>query len=73
VNCFRYLLECMDEQTILAIDAKADVPNCGVTEYALTGTGEAARFCLQRANFVAPELIEEAEVTRAPDRPAGPK
>ena len=73
VNCFRYLLECMDEKTILAIDAKADVPNCGVTEYALTGVGDEARFCLQRANFVAPELLEEAEVTRAPDRPAGPK
>ena len=73
VNCFRYLLECMDEQTILAIDAKADVPNCGVTEYALTGAGDEARFCLQRANFVAPELVEEAAVTRAPDRPVGPK
>ena len=73
VNCFRYLLECMDEQTILAIDAKADVPNCGVTEYALIGPSDEARFRLQRANFVAPELVEEAEVTREPDRPAGPK
>jgi len=73
VNCFRYLLECLDEQAILAIDAEADVPNCAVTEYALEGTGDGARFCLQRANFVAPELVEEAEVTRAPDRPTGPK
>ena len=35
VNCFRYLLECLDEAQILDIDREADVPNCGVTEYAL--------------------------------------
>jgi broad specificity phosphatase PhoE len=73
VNCFRYLLECLDERAILAIDAEGDVPNCAVTEYALEGQGDQARFVLQRANFVAPELAAEAEVTRAPDRPAGPK
>ena len=73
VNCFRYLLECLDERAILEIDAEADVPNCAVTEYALDGWGEHARFSLQRANFVAPELVAEAEVTRAPDQPTGPK
>ncbi|MDP3618379.1 MAG: histidine phosphatase family protein, partial [Ramlibacter sp.] len=30
VNCMRYLVECMDEAQILAIDKLADVPNCGV-------------------------------------------
>ena len=35
VNCFRYLLECMDEAKILAVDREADVPNCGITEYGL--------------------------------------
>ena len=33
VNCFRYLFERLDEDTILAIDRAADVPNCGVTGY----------------------------------------
>jgi broad specificity phosphatase PhoE len=31
VNCFRYLLERMDEATILAHDRAGDVPNCSVT------------------------------------------
>ena len=33
VLCMRYLLENMDEKTILAIDAEGDVANCAVTEY----------------------------------------
>jgi broad specificity phosphatase PhoE len=33
VNCFRYLLERLDEDAILAIDRAGDVPNCGITEY----------------------------------------
>jgi broad specificity phosphatase PhoE len=33
VNCFRYLLERLDEDAILAIDRDGDVPNCGITEY----------------------------------------
>jgi broad specificity phosphatase PhoE len=33
VNCMRYLIECMDEAQILAIDKRGDVPNCGVTSY----------------------------------------
>jgi broad specificity phosphatase PhoE len=73
VNCFRYLLECLDEQSILALDKAADVPNCGITEYALEGSGDAARFRQQRANFVLPLLEAGAPVTAAPDQPAGPK
>jgi hypothetical protein len=30
VLCFRYILEEMDEATILTIDREADVINCGV-------------------------------------------
>jgi broad specificity phosphatase PhoE len=74
VNCFRYLLERMDERQILDVDRQSDVPNCGVTEYGFAdpdGAGE--RFGLIRANFSAP-LLEAGElVTSAPDRPAGPK
>lgn len=74
VNCFRYLLEHLDEQTILEIDRAADVPNCGLTEYALQDiTQTSACFRLIAANQVAPMLDEGAPVTVAPDKPAGPK
>ena len=73
VNCFRYLLEQLDERTLLAIDRAADVPNCGVTEYGFTEGEHGKRFGLIRANFVVPLLEAGAPVTKAPDRPAGPK
>lgn len=71
VLCMRYLLENMDEKEILAIDAKGDVANCGVTEYRFKpepdGSGELA---LERYNFVAPLLREGTPVTSAPDKKA---
>jgi broad specificity phosphatase PhoE len=33
VNCFRYVLDRLGEQAILAIDRSSDVPNCSVTSY----------------------------------------
>jgi broad specificity phosphatase PhoE len=69
VNCFRYLIETMDEATILAIDREGDVPNCGITEYAATADGKG--LALQRTNFVAPLLDTGTPVTREPDQPAG--
>ncbi len=73
VNCFRYLLERLDESTLLAIDREADVPNCGVTEYGFTPGEDGERFSLIRANFVVPLLEAGAAVTTAPDSPAGSK
>jgi len=73
VNCFRYLLEKMDEQTILETDRRGDVPNCGVTEFGFVDTPRGQRFELIRANFVVPLTQAGAPVTKAPDRPAGPK
>jgi len=74
VNCFRYLLEHLDEATILEIDRKADVPNCSLTEYALQDiTQVSACFRLVAANQVAPMETQDAPVTVAPDQPAGPK
>jgi probable phosphoglycerate mutase len=68
VLCLRYLLEDMDEKTILAIDAEGDVANCGITEYRFqpeqAGSGHLA---LERYNFVAPLLREGTPVTSAPD------
>ncbi|AUJ14440.1 histidine phosphatase family protein [Xanthomonas oryzae pv. oryzae] len=68
VNCFRYLIERMDEVTILAIDREGDVPNCGVTEYAAAVDGQSLE--LVRTKFVPPELADEP-VTTESDRPAG--
>jgi broad specificity phosphatase PhoE len=73
VNCFRYLLECMDEAEILSVDKAGDVPNCAITEYGIDRAEEAPRFALRQANFVAPLLDAGAPVTAAPDQPAGPK
>ena len=73
VNCFRYLLECMDEAEILTIDKHADVPNCSVTDYGLDRNDPDARFQLKVANFALPLVEAGAPVTVAADAPAGPK
>lgn len=65
VLCLRYLLEDLNEQQILAIDAQADVANCGVTEYSLAPDRQA--LALVRYNYVAPLLEEGTPVTSAPD------
>jgi broad specificity phosphatase PhoE len=68
VLCFRYLIEKVDERTILDIDASADVANCSVTEYRLERTkGSEATLKLMRYNFLAPLEEEGAPVTTAPD------
>lgn len=63
VLCLRYLLEGLNEEQILAIDAEADVANCAVTEYELRN-GEMK---LARYNFTAPLERAGAPVTTAPD------
>jgi probable phosphoglycerate mutase len=57
---------------LLAIDRKADVANCGVTEYrceeGLGPQGSAgARMVLMRYNFTAPLIEAGTPVTRQPD------
>jgi broad specificity phosphatase PhoE len=69
VNCLRYLLERLDEQRILDIDAQADVPNCSITEY----EGAPEGMMLVRANFTGHLEQASAPITRASDKPAGPK
>lgn len=73
VNCFRYLLECMDEAEILGIDRAGDVPNCSITEYALDRSDPDGRFQLQVANLALPLEEAGAPVTAEADRPAGPR
>jgi broad specificity phosphatase PhoE len=74
VNCFRYLLEQLDEEAILAIDRAGDVPNCGITEYRLdAAAGGHGKLVLVQANFVAPLEASGTPVTRRSDTPAAPK
>jgi broad specificity phosphatase PhoE len=74
VNCMRYLIESLDEETILALDREGDVPNCGVTSYvfdpSLSSHGGLA---LQRANWVAPLQQAGAPVTLGKDLPGAAK
>jgi broad specificity phosphatase PhoE len=68
VLCFRYLIEKLDETSILAIDAEGDVANCSVTEYAAERTsGDDTFLKLKRYNLVLPLLEQGTPVTTAPD------
>lgn len=71
VNCFRYLLENMREDDILAIDAEGDFPNCGYAEYDVQ-KGPPVTFTLRHGRFVPPTL-EAVDVTTESDVPAGPR
>ncbi|MBI1771946.1 MAG: histidine phosphatase family protein [Burkholderiales bacterium] len=74
VNCFRYLMERMDEEAILTIDRGGDVPNCGITEYRFdTAEGKNGKLVLVQANFVAPLIETGTPVTSNPDVPVAPK
>jgi len=74
VNCFRYLLERLDEAQILDIDRAADVPNCSVTSYRFDPSrGRHGKLVPDLVNFVAPLAAAAAPITAAPDVPAAPK
>ncbi|MBG6075558.1 histidine phosphatase family protein [Polaromonas sp. CG_9.11] len=75
VNCMRYLVEQMDEATILDIDRRGDVPNCSVTSYRTVGDNggnDQPRQVLDLVNFLAPLLEEGIPVTSEPDAPVAP-
>jgi probable phosphoglycerate mutase len=69
VLSFRYLLERMTEEEILAIDAASEVANCSITSYAPAKH----RMELRRFNFVAPLREQGAPVTTEPDVPDKPR
>ena len=74
VNCFRYLIERLDEASILAFDRAEDVPNCSVTSYAFDAdAGKRGKLVLRRVNFVAPLEASGTPVTVSKDVPAAPK
>jgi len=71
VNCMRYLIEDLDEASILEIDRLGDVPNCAVTSYQRDAVS--GRLASDLVNFIAPLLREGAPVTVEKDAPAAPK
>jgi broad specificity phosphatase PhoE len=74
VNCFRYLLERLDEATILQYDKMSDVPNCSVTSYRFDpAAGRRGKLLLDQVNFVAPLEAAGTPVTASKDVPAAPK
>lgn len=74
VNCFRYLLERMDENQILSLDRAGDIPNCSVTSYELDAArGRNGKLVPRLINFVVPLLEAGTPITAEPDAPAAPK
>ena len=63
VLCFRFLLEQLTEEQILAVDRRVEVANCSVTSYQREG----GKLFLRRFNFVAPLEERAARVTREPE------
>lgn len=72
VLCFRYILEELDEETILKIDKQGDVLNCGIAAYDFDSGGKG--ICvpeLKLWNHGTPLEVEGAPKTSAPDAMAG--
>jgi broad specificity phosphatase PhoE len=74
VNCFRYLLERMTEEQILAIDKEKEIANCSITSYEFAPhLGRRGKLVLNLYNFVAPLEEAGAPITTKPDVPVAPK
>ena len=67
----RYVVEGMDEDTILGIDKEGEVANCSVTAY--VHDPGAGRLSLVRYNEVAPLEEQDEPVTAEPDAPVAPR
>jgi broad specificity phosphatase PhoE len=67
----RYVVEGMDEKTILGIDRQGEVANCAVTSYVLDES--AGRLRLERYNEVAPLEEQDEPVTAESDVPVAPR
>jgi broad specificity phosphatase PhoE len=67
VLCLRTIIENLGEEEILAIDRRADVANCGITEYRFDpDAGRFGNLVLTHYNIVAP-MGTDVPVTTEPD------
>ena len=72
VLCFRYILEELDEETILKIDKQGEVLNCGIAAYDFDDDAHGTCVpALALWNYGAPLESEGAPKTSAPDAMAG--
>ena len=74
ISCFRYLLENMTEEELLAIDRAHDVANCSITSYQFdAGARRQGGMTLGLPNYT--KHLEEVgeDVTTNPDKPIAPK
>ena len=69
VLLFRYVVECLDEAAVLAIDREGDVANCSVTSFRRTGDA----MTLEAYNDVRHLEREDATVTAEPDVAHAPR
>jgi broad specificity phosphatase PhoE len=74
ILAFRYVLEHLDEATILAISREHELANCSITSYVL-GRGGADGTEMRLERFNEPVALEEtgAPVTAEPDVPLAPR
>jgi broad specificity phosphatase PhoE len=68
VLSFRYVLEELTEQDILAVDREADVANCSLTRFEIDPASGDGRPRLVSWNETAPVEVAGEQVTREPDR-----
>jgi broad specificity phosphatase PhoE len=67
VNCFRYLLDRLNEQQILDLDTAGDIPNCSVNSWEYDAAlGRHGKLAPRLVNFVAPLEEHGAPVTAEP-------
>jgi probable phosphoglycerate mutase len=67
----RYVLEHMDEHSVLALDGEGEVINCSVTAYRYDETS--GRLALESYNEAAPLEEQDEQVTAEPDAPRAPR
>ena len=74
MNCFRYLLERLDEEQVLAADRREEIANCSVTTYEFDSCqGKKGKLVLKMLNFVTPLEEAGAPITTRKDVPIAPK
>lgn len=71
VLCMRYILEELDEATILQIDKQSEVLNCGICAFEFQPAELACVPKLSLWNQAAPLEQEQAPITSAPDKMTG--
>ncbi|MDB5821590.1 MAG: Phosphoglycerate mutase [Herminiimonas sp.] len=67
VNCFRYLLDRLNEQQILDLDTTGDIPNCSVNSWEFDpALGKHGKLAPRLVNFVVPLQERGTPVTAEP-------